>query len=65
MEIDLHKKPGRAEIRMLMSDKLAPIQVEYQSLSLRIEEIKKENHKINEKMDRLLVICGKLAHDKD
>lgn len=61
MEIDVLKRPDRSEIRTLMSDKLAPLQVEYINLSNRMEDLRRENHKINDKVDRLLEICGKLA----
>lgn len=62
MEIDIAKRPDRSEIRMLLSDKLAPLQVEYHALSNRLEDLKQENHKINNKVDRLLEICSKLEN---
>jgi hypothetical protein len=64
MEMELHKKPSSNEIRLLMADKLAPIQVEYSSLTRRMDDVQAENRKINDKMDKLLVLCSKLVHEK-
>lgn len=64
MEIEVLKRPERSEIRTLMTDKLEPLQVEYRALTNRLDELKRENHKLNDKVDRLLEICTKLAHDK-
>jgi predicted nuclease with TOPRIM domain len=65
MEIDVLKRPDRSEIRTLMSDKLAPIQVEYHSLNNRLDTLSKDNSRLNDKVDRLLEICTKLAHERN
>ena len=65
MEIDLYKKPSRGEIRTLMTDKIRPIEVEYTSLSRRIDELKKEHHKMSDKIDKILVICSRIAHERE
>jgi len=64
LEVQLHKKPNFSDARLIMADKIAPLQVEYQSLTRRIDDIKLENHKLNDKMDKLLVICTQLGYDK-
>lgn len=64
MEMQNHKKPSFSDVRMIMADKIAPLQTEYQSLSRRIDDLRMENNKLNDKIDKLLVICTKLTHDK-
>ena len=64
MEIELHKKPNYSDARTIMADKIAPLQVEYHSLTRRLDDLQRENHKINDKMDKLLIICTELAHAK-
>lgn len=65
MELEGHSKPSFSNVRMVMADKLAPLQSEYNSLTTRIEDLKLENHKLNDKVDRLLVICTKLSYAKE
>lgn len=64
MEVELYKKTSFHDARQMFQDKMAPFQSEYNSLTRRIDEIKQENDKINEKIDELLVICTNLAHKK-
>ena len=64
MEMQSLKNPTFSDVRLIMSDKIAPIQVEYNSIIKTMDELKSENHKLNDKMDRLLVICTKLTHEK-
>lgn len=69
MELELSKRPShndleltKADIRATMVDKIAPIQVEYKALTRRIDDLQRENHKLNDKIDKLLVICTKMVH---
>jgi hypothetical protein len=62
IEIELYKRPSFAEVRRTVEDKMSPFRVEYLSLSRRIDEVKTDQHKLNDKLDRLLVICSQIAH---
>lgn len=63
MEIELYKRPTFGDSRRLISDKIEPVTVETKSIVRRIDELKAENQSMNEKIDRLLVLCTKLAHE--
>ena len=65
MEVELAKKPSLDDTRMLMADKMAPIHVEYNALTRRMDDLKYENHKLNDKIDKVLVLCSKMVHEKD
>ena len=64
MEIEVYKKTSFSDARQMFADKMAPIQSEYNSLVRRMDELKTEHHKINDKIDELLVICTKLSNGK-
>lgn len=65
MEVKLNHKLDPNEARVLVADKIAPIDVAYQSLSHRINDLQRENHKLNDKIDKLLVICTEMVHKDD
>ena len=64
MEIEVYKRTSFHDVREMFKDKMAPIYSEYNSLTRRFDELKSENDKMNEKIDELLIICTKLAHQK-
>ena len=62
MEIELYRRASFSDVRRIIEDKMSPVKVEYTSLARRMDELKTEHHKLNDKIDELLVICTKLAH---
>ncbi len=63
VELEVYKRTSYGDVRRIVEDKMSPVKVEYMSLARRIDEIKSDQHKLNDKLDRLLVICTKLAHE--
>ncbi len=63
-DIEVARRPTFRDVRDLFQDKMAPFQSEYTSLTRRFDELKAENDKMNDKIDELLIICTKLAHQK-
>lgn len=63
MEIEILKRPDYSDLRRYIGDKLAPMHVEFGGLSSRMDELRQENDKLNEKLDEILVLCTKLAHE--
>lgn len=64
LEVKLHEKPNYSDARTIMADKLAPLQVEYHSLTRRMDDLRRENLKLNDKIDQILIICTKLTNGK-
>ncbi len=64
MEIEIYKRTTFNDAREMFKDKMAPFQSEYNSLTRRFDELKRENDKMNEKIDELLIICTKLSNQK-
>lgn len=64
LEIEIFKRPTFRDVRELFTDKMAPIQSEYNSLTRRFDELKQENDKMNVKIDELLLICTRLSNQK-
>ncbi len=60
MEEDMHKKLGDQQARILIEDKLAPLHVEYRSLSRRIGEMQGNQKALEVKLDKVLDICRNL-----
>lgn len=48
-------------IRMLINDRMAPLNVEYANLSLRLTELKESHKELDKKVDQLLYLCSKLS----
>jgi len=60
MEQNMSTKPNMDQIRILIGDKLAPHRVEYEELSRRIQEIKKDQENLADKVDKVLKVCLEL-----
>jgi hypothetical protein len=54
IEMEVLKRPTDAETRLMITDKLAPIEVEFRALSRRIDELKDANHSLDMKIDKLI-----------
>lgn len=65
MEIELAKRPSHENARLIVEDKLAPFQVSYQALTRRIDDLQRESYKLNDKIDKLLVICTEMVHKEN
>lgn len=64
MEVEIMKRATFRDVREMFTDKMAPIQSEYNALTRRFDELKQENDKMNIKIDELLIICTRLSNQK-
>ena len=54
MEQEINKRPKDEEVRLMIADKLAPVKVEYLSLSRRLEDLKDSQKELDHKLEKII-----------
>lgn len=60
LEVKIADYPTKNEVRLVISDKLAPIDVSYAALEFRLDELARFHHELDKKVDKILELCAKL-----
>lgn len=60
IESELQERPTNEEMRLYVSDRLAPHKVEYHALNRRMDEIRENHKELSRKLDQVIEICSKL-----
>jgi hypothetical protein len=65
LEVKVRMKPTLTDVRLIISDKLEPVEIEHDSLKRRIDELREDHKSLSIKIDQLISVCYKVLHEKE